>query len=77
MKRFAAIVSIALAASLLAAPSRLDVARRALGDGLWSVAVNHAEAVAAATTNASVIASARLIELEVLPARRTGGDAAN
>lgn len=66
MKRFAAIVSIALAASLLAAPSRLDVARRALGDGLWSVAVNHAEAVAAATTNAAVIASARLIELEAL-----------
>ena len=66
MKRLVAIVCLSFVVSLFAAPSRLDVARRALGDGLWTVAVSHASAAAAATTNAAVIASARLVELEAL-----------
>lgn len=66
MKKIAAIVCIAFAASLFAAPSRLDVARRALGDGLWSIAASQAAAAAEATTNAAVRASARLVELEAL-----------
>lgn len=66
MKRVAAIACIALVASLFAAPSRLDVARRALGDGLWTVAASQAAAAAEATTNAALRASARLVELEAL-----------
>ena len=65
MKGISAIVCIAFAASLLAAPSRLDVARRALGDGLWAIAASQA-AAAAATTNTAVRTSARLVELEAL-----------
>lgn len=74
MKGIVAIVCIAFAASLLAAPSRLDIARRALGDGLWDVAARHAAAASAATTNATVQTSAHLVELEALAGAKKPGE---
>lgn len=74
MKGICSIVCIFLAGSLFAGPSRLDVARRALGDGLWRVATDQAAAEAASTTNATVRTEARLVELEALAGAGRHGD---
>lgn len=60
------VVLLAAAVAWGAAPDELAVARRALGDGLWSVAAKHAVAAAGTTTNAEVRSVARQVELEAL-----------
>jgi len=64
VKRLAAILALVAAAALGAGPTDLDVARRALGDGLWSVAARHAARAADAAKDAAAREAARLVELE-------------
>ncbi|MGN0847528.1 MAG: hypothetical protein ACI4RA_09125 [Kiritimatiellia bacterium] len=67
MKCRASILALVAAASLAAAePSRLDVARRALGDGLWNVAAKVAAEAAAGAADDTQRAAARLVEIEAL-----------
>ena len=66
MRRAALLAALLAACVLQAAPDDLAVARRALGDGLWQVAVRHARAAAGGTTDAGTLRTARLVELEAL-----------
>lgn len=66
MNRVAVILAFLSWAAFAAAPSDLDVARRALGDGLWSVAARHAAAAANAATSLAARDAARQVELEAL-----------
>lgn len=67
---FAALLLLALSAR----PSELAVARRALGDGLDAIALNHAVAAEAAATNAADRTMARLVQLEALARARNAHD---
>ena len=65
MRRLVSIVLL-LASGALFAADDLEVARRALGDGLWGLAAKHAAAAANATTSSVVRAESRLVQLEAL-----------
>lgn len=66
MRRLALLAALLAACVLRAAPDDLAVARRALGDGLWPIAVRHAQAAAKTAVDAAVRQTARLVELEAL-----------
>ena len=66
MRWIAAGLLLAAGAACAAAPGDLDVARRALGDGLWAVAAKHAAAAADAAGSPAEREAARLAELEAL-----------
>ena len=66
MRGVAFLAALFVACALPAAPDDLAVARRALGDGLWQVAVRHARAAAEGATDDGARRTARLVELEAL-----------
>lgn len=74
MKCLVAIWALLACGASAAAPTDVEVARRALGDGLWSVAAKHAAAAADAAKSPAAREAARLVELEALAA---GGRAAD
>lgn len=66
MRRLAAILALVALPLFAAPPDDLEIARRALGDGLWQPAAKHAAAAAALAADAKTREQARLVQLEAL-----------